>query len=131
LVTPQQSGRRLAAVPPLGNGTDQAVAALTALGHRLRIEIWCMLSPSGSRGLSAGYLAEQLAVAPSSLSFHLHQMTRAGILVKRRSSRQIIYAVNCAAVERLCNFLVHQTAGKEIRLPAAILSLKPSDDLTC
>jgi ArsR family transcriptional regulator len=53
-----------------------------------------MLVPLGTRGLSAGAISAQMSVLPSSLSFHLRQMTQAGVLVQRRSSRQIIYAVN-------------------------------------
>jgi ArsR family transcriptional regulator, arsenate/arsenite/antimonite-responsive transcriptional repressor len=132
VVTPHLGQRRReSAVRPLGTGTDQAVAVLAALGHRLRLELWRTLLPHGSRGLPAGSLAARLAVAPSSLSFHLHQMKQAGILVRRRSSRQIIYAVNSEAVERLCNFLANHTVGNEIRLPTDVLSLEPRDDLTC
>jgi ArsR family transcriptional regulator len=73
---------------------SQLVAVLAALGHGLRLNLWRMLVPLGTRGLSAGAISAQMSVLPSSLSFHLRQMTQAGVLVQRRSSRQIIYAVN-------------------------------------
>jgi DNA-binding transcriptional ArsR family regulator len=85
--------------------TDRVVLILAALGHRLRLELWRMLVPYGPRGLSAGIISSQLAIAPSSLSFHLQQMTQAGILKQRRSSRRIIYAVNSELVDDLCDFL--------------------------
>jgi ArsR family transcriptional regulator, arsenate/arsenite/antimonite-responsive transcriptional repressor len=73
---------------------NELVAVLAALGHSVRLSLWRMLLPYGSRGLPAGAIAEHMAIIPSSLSFHLRQMTQAGILVQRRSSRNIIYAVN-------------------------------------
>jgi ArsR family transcriptional regulator, arsenate/arsenite/antimonite-responsive transcriptional repressor len=83
-----------------------AVAALAALGHSLRLEVWRMLLPQGPLGLTAGSIAERLSVAPSSLSFHLQQMTHGRVLIQRRSSRHVIYAVNNEVVDALCDFLV-------------------------
>jgi ArsR family transcriptional regulator len=82
-----------------------AVAALAALGHSVRLEVWRMLLPHGPLGLPAGCIAERLAVAPSSLSFHLQQMTHGHVLVQRRSSRHIIYAVNNEVISALFDFL--------------------------
>jgi ArsR family transcriptional regulator, arsenate/arsenite/antimonite-responsive transcriptional repressor len=72
----------------------QLVAVLAALGHGLRLNLWRLLLPHGPQGLPAGTIARRMSILPSTLSFHLRQMTQAGILVQRRSSRQIIYAVN-------------------------------------
>jgi ArsR family transcriptional regulator len=79
----------------------QLVAVLAALGHGLRLKLWRMLLPVGNHGLSAGTIAARMSVLPSSLSFHLRQMTQAGVLVQRRSSRQIIYAVNQDIIDGL------------------------------
>jgi len=81
------------------------VAVLAAIGHEIRFEVWRTLMACGPLGLSVGVLAARLAVAPSSLSFHLRQMTRAKVLVQRRSSRQIIYAANNEIMNSLCMFL--------------------------
>ena len=79
----------------------QLIAALAALGHKVRLDMWRMLVPYGGRGLPAGVLATLLSIPPSSLSFHLRQMAQAGVLVQRRSSRQIIYAVNAEVAQSL------------------------------
>lgn len=84
-----------------------AVAALAALGNDLRFEVWRILIPYGPAGLPAGTISAQLAVAPSSLSFHLQQMTQGGVLSQRRSSRQIIYAVNNELIASLCHLLAN------------------------
>src|ERR1700722_16714839 len=86
-----------------------AVAVLAALAHAVRLRLWCTLLPHGQLGVSAGSIAAMLDIAPSSLSFHLHQMTYAGVLVQRRSNRRIIYAVNPAFVDALRAFLVSPT----------------------
>jgi DNA-binding transcriptional ArsR family regulator len=129
VVTPHTSGGRGACVAALDTGTDRIVSVLAALGHRLRLQLWRMLVPHGPRGLSAGSIATQLAVAPSSLSFHLQQMTQAGILMQRRSSRRIIYAVNSEVVDDLCDFLASHSLGPAIPAVAAVLSAERSDDV--
>lgn len=107
--------------------SDTAVAALAALGHGLRLDIWRMLAPLGPIGLPAGTISARLGVAPSSLSFHLHQMIKGRILVQRRSSRQIIYAVNRGVIESLRNFL--SDAGHELNgaPPSGLLARQLGD----
>jgi ArsR family transcriptional regulator len=84
-----------------------AVTVMSVLGHKLRIEIWRTLLPVGARGLSAGTLSVRLDVAPSSLSFHLQRMSRAGLLLQRNEKRNTIYAANNDIVDALCMFLAH------------------------
>jgi DNA-binding transcriptional ArsR family regulator len=107
---------------------ENAAAALAALGHKLRLAAWRMLVPHGQIGLPAGAISAQLAVAPSSLSFHLQQMTVAGVLVQRRSSRQIIYAVNSQVMNALCDFLT-KAEHETVRLPIAALPARQMSDI--
>ena len=121
--------RRLAAtICPTGDDVDSAIAAaaLAALGHSLRLQIWRTLMPHGSLGLSAGSIAAQVSVAPSSLSFHLQQMIHGRVLVQRRCSRQIIYAVNYEIMDALCKFL---GGGDLIQLPSSSLSVRQAGDV--
>ena len=103
-----------------------AVAALVALGHSLRLEVWRMLLPHGPLGLTAGSIAERLSVAPSSLSFHLQQMTQGRVLIQRRSSRHIIYAVNNEVVDALCDFLL---AGVMVQIVPGSLAAGQAGDV--
>jgi ArsR family transcriptional regulator len=84
---------------------DGAITVMSVLGHKQRIEIWRTLVPLGARGLSAGSLSVQLDVAPSSLSFHLQRMSRAGVLMQRNHKRSIIYSANSDIIDALCLFL--------------------------
>ena len=106
--------------------TDKVVAGLGALAHHVRLDVWRLLLPHGSSGLSAGTIAARLAMAPSSLSFHLLQMTHGRVLVQRRFSRQIIYAVNQEAVPALFGFLT----GKDLLPPpSAALPVHQAGDV--
>src|SRR4051812_16177021 len=80
---------------------NQVIAAFTALGHEIRWKLWRLLLPYGPARLPAGTIAARMAIVPSSLSFHLRQMTQAGVLIQRRCSRHIISAVNVPPVKSL------------------------------
>jgi ACR3 family arsenite transporter len=66
-----------------------AVRALSALAHDARLAVFKLLVQAGPQGLAAGVLAEQLAIAPSALSFHLKELTHAGLLVQRPDGRSM------------------------------------------
>jgi ArsR family transcriptional regulator, arsenate/arsenite/antimonite-responsive transcriptional repressor len=106
--------------------TDRAAAAIAALAHHVRLDVWRLLLPHGSLGLSAGTIAARLAIAPSSLSFHLLQMTHGRVLVQRRFIRQVIYAINEEVVALLFGFLT----GEDMhRPPAVALSVRKAGDV--
>jgi ArsR family transcriptional regulator, arsenate/arsenite/antimonite-responsive transcriptional repressor len=102
--TPIPAQASLNGAPTTVNPSDAASVAM-ALGHRLRTQICCQLVPFGESGLSAGTLSTQLMVVPSSLSFHLQQMTRAGILTARHDGRSIFYCVKRDSLAALRDFL--------------------------
>jgi DNA-binding transcriptional ArsR family regulator len=83
----------------------KTVAALSALAHEHRLAIYRMLVECGPNGLPAGVIAEQLAVPPSSLTFHLQHLLRAGLVTQRRMSRQLIYAADFTAMNDLVGYL--------------------------
>ena len=84
---------------------DQAVDALGALAHEHRLAIFRLLVERGPAGLPAGRIAERVGLAPSSLTFHLQNLQRAGLLAQRRESRQLIYSANFAAMNALVGYL--------------------------
>ena len=97
-----------------------AVAALGALGHDTRLEVFRMLVEQGPDGLSAGVIAERVGVPPSSLTFHLQQLHRAGLVTQRRVSRQLIYAVDGDLMRGLLAYLTTNCCGQDvIRTPAS------------
>jgi len=82
-----------------------AVQALAALGNDHRLRIFRMLVQAGPNGMRAGELAERLGIGATSLSFHLKELDRAGLLVSTRRGRNIIYAVHIDGMRDLLAFL--------------------------
>jgi ArsR family transcriptional regulator len=90
-----------------------ALSALGALAHEHRLAIYRLLVRYGAEGLPAGVIAERLDLAPSSLTFHLQHLTRAGLLTQRRLSRQIFYATDFAAMNSLIGYLTEECCSAE------------------
>lgn len=85
--------------------TRSAVQALVALGSNHRLQIFRTLVRAGPNGMRAGEIAEHLGLGATSLSFHLKELDRAGLLVAARHGRNIVYAVHIDGVRALLTFL--------------------------
>jgi DNA-binding transcriptional ArsR family regulator len=85
--------------------TQTAIDALSALAQETRLSAFRLLVRTGPEGLAAGEIARQLAVPPATLSFHLSQLERAGLVASKRQSRQIIYAADFEGMRALLGFL--------------------------
>ncbi len=100
-----------------------AVRALAALAHDARLAVFKLLVQAGPDGLAAGVLAEQLAIAPSALSFHLKELTHAGLLMQRPDGRKLIYSASFATMNQLMAHLTDnccQGAPCAVALPATV-----------
>lgn len=91
----------------------EAVAALGALAHEHRLAVHRMLVEAGPEGLSAGTIAARLKLPPSSLTFHLQHLQRAGLITQQRVSRQLIYAADFAAMDQLVAYLTENCCGRQ------------------
>jgi ArsR family transcriptional regulator len=85
--------------------TKPAVAALAALAQETRLSIFRLLVEAGPPGLAAGAIGEKLVVPPATLSFHLKELSRAGLVSSRQESRFIYYRVDFAHMAALMTFL--------------------------
>jgi DNA-binding transcriptional ArsR family regulator len=82
-----------------------AVSGLGALAQETRLAIFRLLMEAGPDGVHAGRIGEQLKVPGATLSFHLKELARAG-LVRSRQERQFIhYAVDFERMAELMTFL--------------------------
>jgi DNA-binding transcriptional ArsR family regulator len=88
-----------------------AIAALAALAQETRLAIFRMLVARGPAGMPAGSIAATLGIPPSSLSFHLGQLSQAGLLSQRRVHRSLIYSANFEAMTALMGFLTANCCG--------------------
>ena len=59
----------------------QTVEALAALAHDHRLSVFRMLVEAGPAGLNAGTIASKLRIPPSSLTFHIQNLHRAGLVM--------------------------------------------------
>jgi ArsR family transcriptional regulator, arsenate/arsenite/antimonite-responsive transcriptional repressor len=89
------------------------VTALAALAHEHRLAVFRLLVERGPDGLAAGVIAGQVGIAPSSLTFHLQHLHRAGLLTQRRVGRSLIYAADFAAMNGLLSYLTRNCCGRE------------------
>ena len=88
-----------------------AVIALAALAQETRLAVFRLLIEAGPGGLPAGLIAARLGVAPATLSFHLSQLERAGLIASRRNGRQILYAPEIEGIRRLLAYLTEDCCG--------------------
>jgi ArsR family transcriptional regulator len=92
--------------------SNQTVEALGALAHETRLALYRMLVERGPDGLPAGVIAEQLGLPPSSLTFHVQHLHRAGLVTQRRLGRQLIYAADFSAMNNLVFYLTENCCGR-------------------
>ncbi|MGS1016102.1 ArsR/SmtB family transcription factor [Allosphingosinicella humi] len=101
-----------------------AVGALGALAQEHRLALFRLLVQAGDEGMAAGAIAEALGVPNSSLSFHLAQLTRAGLIKQERQSRSLIYTADYAAMNALLGYLTENCCAGAACVPEATCGLE-------
>jgi|SRR5471032_2223321 len=85
--------------------TKQTLAALSALAQESRLAVFRLLVQLGPEGMAASKIGEQLDIAPSSLSFHLKELSHAGLISSRQDGRFVIYSADIGTMNGLIGFL--------------------------
>ena len=70
---------------------QDVVKSLAALAQPSRLRVFRTLVVAGPLGLTPGALSEELGVAATTLSFHLKELTHAGLVSQQRDGRNLIY----------------------------------------
>jgi ArsR family transcriptional regulator len=91
--------------------TPAVIGALGALAHEHRLAIYRLLVQRGPEGLPAGVIGERVGLVPSSLTFHLQTLQRAGLITQHRESRQLIYSADFAVMNGLVGYLTENCCG--------------------
>lgn len=91
---------------------NNALAMLSALAHRTRLDMFRLLMRAGLNGLPAGEIGTRLKLAAPTCSFHLKEMRQAGLLTCERRGRSLIYGVNLAAMTALLGFLTEKCCAE-------------------
>lgn len=82
-----------------------AVRALGALAQEVRLRIYRAVVGVGPAGLTPGAIAQDLALSPSTVSFHVKELLHAGLLTQERDGRFLIYRPNIEAMNDLLDYL--------------------------
>ena len=97
------------------------IRALAALAQEVRLRTFRALVVAGADGLTPGDLTSQLEVPATALSFHLKELTQAGLISQERQGRNLVYRASFASMNELLGYLTEnccQGAGC-ISRPAA------------
>ena len=98
--------------------TKDAVLALAALAQETRLGVYRLLVQAGPEGMAAGAIADRLGLPPPTLSFHLKELSNAGLAVSRQDGRYVIYSANFGNALKLVDFLTENCCGGQACLPA-------------
>ncbi len=85
--------------------SSDVILGLAALAQESRLAIFRMLVKRGPQGYTPTQLGEKLKVTPPTLSFHLRELQRSGLVEVRRDGRFLYYRPNFAHMSRLIGFL--------------------------
>ena len=85
--------------------------AFGALAHELRLNAFRLLVRVAPDGLPAGQIATRLDVPASTLSTHLAQLERAGLIKSSRERQRILYSIDAEGTQALVGFLVNDCCG--------------------
>jgi ArsR family transcriptional regulator len=81
------------------------VQALAALAQPLRLQVFRALVVAGPQGLTPGAMSEGTGVPPNTLSFHLKELTHAGLVTQQRDGRYLIYRADFGRMNGLLAYL--------------------------
>ena len=106
--------------------TKAVISALAALAQESRLAIFRALVQAGPAGLAAGKVSELTSIPPSSLSFHLKELSHAGMVNSRQAGRFVIYTANFEAMNALLGFLTENCCGGNPCTSACTPACEPS-----
>lgn len=83
----------------------QAVRALSALAQISRLHVFRFLVERGPLGANPGEIAEQIGLAPNTLSFHLKELSHAGLVQADKMGRFLRYRADMGAMDAVLGYL--------------------------
>jgi ArsR family transcriptional regulator, arsenate/arsenite/antimonite-responsive transcriptional repressor len=92
--------------------TTQAITILSALAQESRLAVYRLLIEHAPEGLAASAIAEKLGLANATLSFHLKELSHAGLVTSRPSGRFIYYAPVIGVMNGLIGYLTDKCCSQ-------------------
>lgn len=102
-----------------------ATHALAALGQTTRLSVYRLLVEAGPQGRMAGEIAEALALPGATLSFHLKELSAAGLIRGEQLGRFIRYSADFQRMAELIGFLTRNCCGGELSMCAPAAAQSP------
>ena len=99
--------------------SKDAIVALAALAQESRLVVFRLLVQVGPAGIAASKIDEQIGVPTSSLSFHLKELTHAGLVSQERQGRNLIYRAAFDQMSALLGYLTDNCCEGEPCLPSS------------
>lgn len=96
------------------------VKALAALAQDTRLRLFRQLVVAGQAGLTPGALSQALGASPTALSFHLKELSHAGLVRAERDGRYLIYRAQFSVMNDLLSFLTAQCCEGQACLAPAV-----------
>jgi DNA-binding transcriptional ArsR family regulator len=93
------------------------VRSLAALAQEVRLRVFRALIVAGQEGLTPGAISEQLGVAPNTLSFHLKELSHAGLVNQERQGRNLVYRASFETMTELLAYLTENCCQGTACLP--------------
>lgn len=89
------------------------IKALAALVQPMRLRAFGALGMAGQAGLTPGTMADGLQVPAATLSFHLKELTNAGLVMRERSGRPLIYRADYGCTSEAFAYLTENCCQGE------------------
>lgn len=106
--------------------TTNVLKALAALSQEHRLAVFRLLLEYAPEGLPAGAIAERLSLAPATLSFHLKELSHAGLVASRQDGRFIWYRAELATMNGLVGYLTENCCrASSVCDPACVSARAP------
>jgi len=96
-----------------------AADVLAGLAQPSRLRVFRILVGAPEGGLCAGDISKRLRIPKPTLSFHLKELSNAGLIEGRKEGRSLFYAIRSSRVRELMTFLTDDCCGgrPELCLP--------------
>jgi DNA-binding transcriptional ArsR family regulator len=87
---------------------------LSALAHQSRVDIFKCLLAHHPRGLNAGHLSVETSLAPSTLSHHLREMEKGGVVERSTVGQTTITSLNLTNLTEIMSSLMQLCCSVDI-----------------
>jgi DNA-binding transcriptional ArsR family regulator len=106
--------------------TEDAVTAFAALAQNARLATLKLLVHAGPKGAAAGEISTALNMPPPTMSFHLKELERSGLINARKDGRRVIYSADYGGIRELIDYLLADCCGGDRRLCGPYVVLRES-----